>query len=123
MWNFTVNANNKAIDLLSLEKVRDNQTISFHGKNISLLIPNSKNVHISSQPFVIKSSGKWDILDWFGRDYNLTNSFGNGNHTIYPTDGKSTILHFNLLNYKYTIKINKDPDYILKYHIQTTISR
>jgi len=122
-WNFTVNVNNNTIDLLTLEKVKDNQTIRFHGKNISLLIPTSKNLHISSQPFVIKPSGKWDLLDYFGRDYNSTNNFGKGNHIVYPTNGKETTLHFNILNYKYSVKINKDPDYVLKYHIQSNFSK
>ncbi len=111
------------IDLLTLEKVKDNQTISFHGKNISLVIPTSENVHVSSVPFVIKPSGKWDILDYFAEDYDSTNSFGKGNHTIYPTNGERITLDVNLLIYKYTVKINKDPDYVLKYHIQTNFSR
>jgi hypothetical protein len=96
-WNFSIFANNKTLDLLT----------------------NSK-VHLSALPIIEKYSGKWDLLDYFSEKYDLSNNFGKGNHTIFPDNGKENILHLNILDYKYTIKIKKDPDYVLKYHIQTS---
>lgn len=80
----------------------------------------SEKVHLSALPIIEKYSGKWDLLDYFSEKYDLSNNFGKGNHTIFPDNGKENTLHLNLLDYKYTIKIKKDPDYVLKYHILTT---
>jgi len=35
-------------------------------------------------------------------------------------DGKEDIVNINLGIYKYTAIINKDPNYVSKYHIQAT---
>ncbi len=122
-WNFSIFVNNKTLDLLTNSKVKNNQLIDLNEKNISFIMPVSEKVQLSALPIMYKSSGKWDLLDYFSEKYDLSNNFGKGNHTIYPDNGKETILHLNLLKYKYMIKIKKDPDYVLKYHIQTNFSR
>lgn len=119
-WNFSIFAKNKTLDLLTNSKVKNNQLINLNEKNISLIMPISEKVHLSALPIIEKYSGKWDLLDYFSEKYDLLNNFGKGNHTIFPDNGKENTLHLNLLDYKYTIKIKKDPDYVLKYHILTT---
>lgn len=122
-WNLEVSVNDKTLDLLTHSKVTDNQLIKFNKKNISLVIPISGKVDVGSFGVVEKPLGKWDILDYFGEKYDLSNNFGKGNHTIYPTNGIKQTVTFNILHYNYTVLINKDPDYVLKYHIQTNLSK
>ena len=121
LWNFSVDINDKPIELLVNEKVNEGQTVKFNGKNISLVMPISDTLYLFSQPYyIIQKAGKIGILDWIAEKYNQTNNFGNGSHIAITDDGKEDIVNINLVIYKYTAIINKDPDYVLKYHIQAT---
>ena len=120
LWNFSVDINDKSIDLLVNEKVDEGQTIRFNGKNISLVIPISDTLYLFSQPYYVQKTGKIGILDWISEKYNQINNFGNGSHITITDDGKEDTVNINLVIYKYTAIINKDPDYVLKYHIKAT---
>jgi len=120
LWNFSVDINDKPIELLVNEEVDEGQTVEFDGKNISLVIPISESLYLFSQPYYIQKVGKIGILDWMAEKYNQTNNFGNGSHIAVTDDGKEDTVNINLVVYKYTAIINKDPDYVLKYHIKTT---
>lgn len=120
LWNFSIGANNKTADLLVNQMVTEGQTINFTGKSILLEIPKSNSLYLFSQPFSFNDkSGKFGLLDSIIEKYNQTNNFGNGSHIAIPDDGKKTTFNINFGIYKYTAIINKDPDYILKYHIKT----
>jgi len=120
LWNFSVDINDKSIDLLVNEKVDEGQTVRFNGKNISLVTPISDTLYLFSQPYYAQKTGKIGILDWISEKYNQTNNFGNGSHIAITDDGKEDTVNINLVIYKYTAIINKDPDYVLKYHIKAT---
>lgn len=120
LWNFSVNINDKPIELLVNEKVNEGQTVKFNGKNISLVMPISDTLYLFSQPYYIQKAGKIGILDWISEKYNQTINFGNGSHIAITDDGKEDTVNINLVIYKYTAIINKDPDYVLKYHIKET---
>ena len=120
LWNFSVNINDKPIELLVNEKVNEGQTVKFDGKNISLVMPISDTLYLFSQPYYIQQAGKIGILDWISENYNQTNNFGNGSHIAITDDGKEDTVNINLVIYKYTAIINKDPDYVLRYHIKAT---
>lgn len=118
LWNFSVEINDKSIDLLVNEKVDEGQTVKFNGKNISLVMPISDTLYLFSQPYYVQKIGKIGILDWIFEKYNQTNNFGNVSHIAITDDGKEDTININLVIYKYTAIINKDPDYVLKYHIK-----
>lgn len=120
LWNFSVDINDKPIDLLVNQKVGEGQTVEFDGKNISVVMPISDTLYLFSQPYYIQKAGKIGILDWIAEKYNQTNNFGNGSHIAVTDDGKEDTVNINLVIYKYTAIINKDPDYVLKYHIKAT---
>ncbi len=120
LWNFSVDINDKPIELLVNEKVNEGQTVKFNGKNISLVMPISDTLYLFSQPYYIQKAGKIGILDWISEKYNQTNNFGNGSHIAITDDGKEDTVNINLVIYKYTAIINKDPDYVLRYHIEAT---
>ena len=120
LWNFLVDINDKPIELLVNEKVNEGQTVKFNGKNISLVMPISDTLYLFSQPYYIQKAGKIGILDWISEKYNQTNNFGNGSHIAIKDDGKEDIVNINLVIYKYTAIISKDPDYVLRYHIKAT---
>ena len=120
LWNFSVDINDKPIELLVNEKVNEGQTVKFNGKNISLVMPISDTLYLFSQPYYIQKAGKIGILDWISEKYNQTNNFGNGSHIAITDDGKEDTVNINLVIYKYTAIINKDPDYVLRYHIKAT---
>jgi len=120
LWNFSDDVNDKSIDLLVNEKVDEGQTVKFNGKNISFVMPISDTLYLFSQSYYIQKSGKIGILDWISENYNQTNNFGNGSHIAITDDGKEDTVNINLVIYKYTAIINKDPDYVLKYHIKAT---
>src|SRR6187200_3330428 len=120
LWNFSADVNDKSIDLLVNEKVDEGQTVKFNGKNISFVMPISDTLYLFSQPYYTQKSGKIGILDWISENYNQTNNFGNGSHIAITDDGKENIVNINLVIYKYTAIINKDPDYVLRYHIKAT---
>jgi hypothetical protein len=119
LWNFSVNINDKPIELLVNEKVNEGQTVKFDGKNISLVMPISDTLYLFSQPYYIQKAGKIGILDWIS-EYNQINNFGNGSHIAITDDGKEDTVNINLVIYKYPAIINKDPDYVLRYHIKAT---
>ena len=77
LWNFSVDINDKPIELLVNEKVNEGQTVKFNGKNISLVMPISDTLYLFSQPYYIQKAGKIGILDWITEKYNQTNNFGN----------------------------------------------
>ena len=112
--------NDKPIDLLVNQKVGEGQTVEFDWKNISVVMPISDTLYLFSQPYYIQKAGKIGILDWIAEKYNQTNNFGNGSHIAVTDDGKEDTVNINLVIYKYTAIINKDPDYVLKYHIKAT---
>jgi hypothetical protein len=120
LWNFSVNINDKPIELLVNEKVNEGQTVKFDGKNISLVMPISDTLYLFSQPYYIQKAGKIGILDWISEKYNQTNNFGNVSHIAITDDGKEDTVNINLVIYKYPAIINKDPDYVLRYHIKAT---
>jgi hypothetical protein len=64
LWNFSVDINDKSIDLLVNEKVDEGQTVKFNGKNTSFVMPISDTLYLFSQPYYIQKSGKIGILDW-----------------------------------------------------------
>jgi hypothetical protein len=84
------------------------------------MIPKSDSLYLFSQPYYIQKVGKIGILDWMAEKYNQTNNFENGSHIAVTYDGKENTVNINLVVYKYTVIINKDPDYVLKYHIKAT---
>ena len=53
LWNFSVEINDKSIDLLVNEKVDEGQTVKFNGKNISLVMPISDTLYLFSQPYYV----------------------------------------------------------------------
>ncbi|MDF0681168.1 MAG: hypothetical protein P0116_09410 [Candidatus Nitrosocosmicus sp.] len=83
---------------------------------------NNANIRYSlfvSQPYYVQKTEKIGILDWISEKYNQTNNFGNEVICI-TDDGKEDTVNINLVIYKYTVIINKDPDYVLKCHIKAT---
>src|SRR6185503_13361253 len=83
LWNFSVDINDKSIDLLVNEK------------NISLVIPISDTLYLFSQPYYVQKTGKIGILDWISEKYNQTNNFGNGSHIAITDDGKEDTVNIN----------------------------
>ena len=83
-------------------------------------MPISDTLYLFSQPYYIQKAGKIGILDWISEKYNQTNNFGNGSHIAITDDGKEDTVNINLVIYKYTAIISKDPDYVLRYHIKAT---
>jgi len=83
-------------------------------------MPTSDTLYLFSQPYYIQKTGKIGILDWIAKKHNQTNNFGNKSHIAITDDGKEDTVNINLAIYKYTAIINKDPEYVLKYHIKAT---
>ena len=61
LWNFSVDINDKPIELLVNEKVDEGQTVEFDGKNISLVIPILDSLYLFSQPYYNQKVGKRGI--------------------------------------------------------------
>jgi hypothetical protein len=55
LWNFSVDINDKPIELLVNEKVNEGQTVKFNGKNISLVMPISDTLFVFSALLYSKS--------------------------------------------------------------------
>ena len=69
-----------------------------------------------SQPYYNQKVGKRGIFDWMAEKYNQINNLGNGSHIAVTDYDNDDTVNINLVIYKYTAIINKDPDYVLKYH-------
>ena len=83
-------------------------------------MPITDTLYLFSHPYNIQKVGKIGFLDWISEKYNQTNNFGNVSHIAVIDDGKEDIVNINVGIYKYTAIINKDLDYVLKYHVQST---
>jgi hypothetical protein len=78
------------------------------------VIPILDILYLFSQPYYNQKVGKRGIFDWMAEKYNQINNLGNGSHIAVTDYDNDDTVNINLVIYKYTTIINKDPDHVLK---------